>query len=124
MENSLVCLLLSLCFVLGSSLKCYVCEREEDSLCEQKSCIDGQNACLNVTFSKTQNIIRRCWSDSNCDVKALEKAFNIDTGLKFTCCSWDLCNSKSSVGPGPTIHPFFLGLLSAFATLYVCWFKS
>ncbi|XP_062918365.1 CD59 glycoprotein-like [Mobula hypostoma] len=124
MEHSFLKFLLvfSLCSAFGSALQCYVCETEEDSLCKTQSCITGQNACLNVTFH-TQQFFRRCWYTSKCDIKDVQSEFNIESGLSLSCCSWDLCNSKSGVAPAaPALSS--LGLLSTFASLHLFCLRS
>ncbi|XP_055505777.1 CD59A glycoprotein-like [Leucoraja erinacea] len=125
MEHSILkCLLfISLCSAFGSALECYVCESKEDSLCTKQSCGNDQDACLNVTFHNN-HFFRRCWTKRKCNNKDVQAGFNIESGLTLSCCSFNLCNSKSGVEPGPVVHIYLLGLLSAFTSLHLCWSQS
>uniref|UniRef100_UPI00398E400E CD59A glycoprotein-like n=1 Tax=Pristiophorus japonicus TaxID=55135 RepID=UPI00398E400E len=117
-------LLLSFCSAFGSALLCYDCDTADDLQCNKQQCSPAQDTCLNATFHTSKRVYRRCWIDRMCTYKDLESSFTIDSKISFTCCDWDLCNSKSVGTPRAHANPSLLGLLAAFASLQLCCFRS
>nr|AGQ17900.1 CD59 glycoprotein precursor [Ginglymostoma cirratum] len=104
-------LLLSVCS-LGSAIICYVCNSDNDSLCSKENCSSDYDTCLNVT-QVTHKFLRRCWIDRECHAKAVKAKYSRDSDFSFTCCNWDLCNSRS----GSSRVDRNIGLLAVLAPL-------
>ncbi|XP_048401018.1 CD59 glycoprotein-like [Stegostoma tigrinum] len=104
-------LLLSV-FSLGSAIICYICDSDDDLSCSKQNCPSHFDTCLNVT-RVPRKFLRRCWTDRECHVKAVKAEYSRDSDFSFTCCNWDLCNSRS----GSSRVDRNLGLLAVLAPL-------
>ncbi|XP_060694360.1 CD59 glycoprotein-like isoform X1 [Hemiscyllium ocellatum] len=79
---------------LGYAITCYTCDSDNDLLCSKEKCQANFNVCLNVTQA-SHRLLRRCWTDRECHAKAVKAEYSRDLDFTFSCCNWDLCNSRS-----------------------------
>ncbi|XP_042197360.1 CD59 glycoprotein-like [Callorhinchus milii] len=115
-----VLLLLPLCWSLGFALQCYNCRLTVNrGVCPWTNCKGNQDTCLNVTHPSGQ-LFRQCWKREECEQEFIRKAFRMDSGMEFNCCSRNLCNSGSWSRAPPLLGLGLGALLAALAS----WLSS
>ncbi|XP_059578736.1 CD59 glycoprotein [Alligator mississippiensis] len=98
--NKMNCILISAFITLvvfcssGYSLRCYTCD-QSPVLCKTNgTCIPGEDACLQIRFTKVKTYA--CWKSSRCNINEIASLFHADN-FEYFCCQTDMCNKSPTI---------------------------
>ncbi|NP_001290688.1 CD59 molecule (CD59 blood group) [Esox lucius] len=101
-------------FGLGSAIQCINCIDYTGSCTSTKHC-NLEDACLTLK-ERGGDTYRQCIKYNDCNQDQLTQMFPSISKFNFQCCTSNLCNGATSIGPGKHL----LGLFASLAVMWWC----
>uniref|UniRef100_A0AAY5KZH2 MAC-inhibitory protein n=1 Tax=Esox lucius TaxID=8010 RepID=A0AAY5KZH2_ESOLU len=98
----------------GSAIQCINCIDYTGSCTSTKHC-NLEDACLTLK-ERGGDTYRQCIKYSDCNQDQLTQMFPSISKFNFQCCTSNLCNGATSIGPGKHL----LGLFASLAVMWWC----